>query len=123
MMGELVVGKTSCRRVEQLENALDDARFLTMARIMEVELGSKFRCFNLSYHHDLNNTNRKSDIRSQLSLDKYYAVRCSSLFDESASTEQRPGKDYVGQDPPTVSADLNKLLVVLNTEIVLSYGR
>lgn len=35
-MGELVVGKTSCRRVEQLENALDDTRFLTMPRIMEV---------------------------------------------------------------------------------------
>jgi len=34
-MGELVVGKTSCRRVEQLENALDDTRFLTIPRIMK----------------------------------------------------------------------------------------
>lgn len=45
-MGELVVGKTSCRRVEQLENALDDTKFLTIPRIMKA--GVKVGCAKLS---------------------------------------------------------------------------
>ena len=41
-MGELVVGRTSCRREEQLENALDDTRFFTIPRIMKAEV--KLQC-------------------------------------------------------------------------------
>jgi hypothetical protein len=43
-MDELVVGKTSCRRVEQVENALDDTRCLSVPRIMEAEVKMFIAC-------------------------------------------------------------------------------
>ena len=46
-IGEPVVGKTSCRRVEQLENALDDMSLLTIPRIMEAKGKLLDACLNL----------------------------------------------------------------------------